>query len=227
MSKKIISLKNLDFSYGDTSVLKKLNIDILQNEFFTFLGPSGSGKSTILRLIAGLEKQYKGSLSIKGNTGIVFQDLALWPHMTVFQNISFGLEEKGYNKEHITAEVNNMLTTLGLSTMENRYPYQLSGGQQQRVALARTLIVKPDILLLDEPLSKLDTRLRVDMRQELTNIHRKFGTTTILVTHDHKEALQMSDRIAVINKGSIVQVDEPTRLFNSPASSFVQNFLKH
>lgn len=232
----IINIKNINVSYGKNHVLKDVNIDIQEKDFFTFLGPSGCGKTTLLRLIAGFEQSQSGELLIAGkevsklnpwerDVGLVFQNYALWPHMTVFKNISFGLEEKKVPKNEINDRVDEVLELVGMQELKHRYPYQLSGGQQQRVALARTIVVRPKVLLLDEPLSNLDAKLRNQMRVELLELHNKLQITTIFVTHDQEEANSISDNIAIFNEGIIQQVGAPIDLYNHPKNLFVANFL--
>ena len=232
----IINIKNINVSYGKNHVLKDVNIDIQEKDFFTFLGPSGCGKTTLLRLIAGFEQSQSGELLIAGkevsklnpwerDVGLVFQNYALWPHMTVFKNISFGLEEKKVPKNEINDRVDEVLELVGMQELKQRYPYQLSGGQQQRVALARTIVVRPKVLLLDEPLSNLDAKLRNQMRVELLELHNKLQITTIFVTHDQEEANSISDNIAIFNEGIIQQVGAPIELYNHPKNLFVANFL--
>tara|TARA_Y200000002_G_scaffold191711_1_gene158220 strand:+ start:1501 stop:2544 length:1044 start_codon:yes stop_codon:yes gene_type:complete len=232
----IINIKNINVSYGKNHVLKDVNIDIQEKDFFTFLGPSGCGKTTLLRLIAGFEQSQSGELLIAGkevsklnpwerDVGLVFQNYALWPHMTVFKNISFGLEEKKVPKNEINDRVDEVLELVGMQELKQRYPYQLSGGQQQRVALARTIVVRPKVLLLDEPLSNLDAKLRNQMRVELLELHNKLQITTIFVTHDQEEANSISDNIAIFNEGIIQQVGAPIDLYNHPENLFVANFL--
>ena len=232
----IINIKNINVSYGKNHVLKNVNIDIREKDFFTFLGPSGCGKTTLLRLIAGFEQSQSGELFIDGkevsklnpwerDVGLVFQNYALWPHMTVFKNISFGLEEKKVPKNEINDRVDEVLELVGMQELKHRYPYQLSGGQQQRVALARTIVVRPKVLLLDEPLSNLDAKLRNQMRIELLELHNKLQITTIFVTHDQEEANSISDNIAIFNEGIIQQVGAPIDLYNNPENLFVANFL--
>ena len=232
----IINIKNINVSYGKNHVLKNVNIDIREKDFFTFLGPSGCGKTTLLRLIAGFEQSQSGELFIAGkevsklnpwerDVGLVFQNYALWPHMTVFKNISFGLEEKKVPKNEINDRVDEVLELVGMQELKHRYPYQLSGGQQQRVALARTIVVRPKVLLLDEPLSNLDAKLRNQMRIELLELHNKLQITTIFVTHDQEEANSISDNIAIFNEGIIQQVGAPIELYNNPENLFVANFL--
>ena len=236
MNENIIEIKNINVSYGSNHVLKDINLNIKNKDFYTFLGPSGCGKTTLLRLIAGFEKSQSGELFIGGkeisnsnpwerDVGMVFQNYALWPHMTVYKNISFGLEEKKIKNSEIQKRVADVLDLVDLKDLGKRYPYQLSGGQQQRVALARTLVVKPKVLLLDEPLSNLDAKLRVQMRKELLDLHNKIDITTIFVTHDQEEANAMSSNLAIFNEGIVQQVGKPVDLYNNPANTFVANFL--
>ena len=236
MQDPIIQIKNINVSYGTNHVLKDVNLTIHNKDFYTFLGPSGCGKTTLLRLIAGFEKSQSGELYIAGqevsnsnpwerDVGMVFQNYALWPHMTVYKNVSFGLEEKKIPKDEIDQRVKEILALVDLQDLSKRYPYQLSGGQQQRVALARTLVVKPKVLLLDEPLSNLDAKLRVQMRKELLDLHNQLGITTIFVTHDQEEANAMSTNLAIFNEGVVQQMGKPVDLYNIPANTFVANFL--
>ena len=236
MSETIIEIKNINVSYGSNHVLKDVSLNIENKDFYTFLGPSGCGKTTLLRLIAGFEKSSSGELFIDGkevsnlnpwerDVGMVFQNYALWPHMTVYKNISFGLEEKKIDKKEIKTRVDEVLELVDLKDLSGRYPFQLSGGQQQRVALARTLVVKPKVLLLDEPLSNLDAKLRVQMRKELQDLHKKIGITSIFVTHDQEEANSMSTNLAILNEGVVQQVGKPVDLYNNPENIFVANFL--
>ena len=233
-----VVIQNIALSYdgGKTQVLKDINLDIETGEFFALLGPSGSGKSTLLRLIAGFNFAQAGSIHIGGedisrvpphlrNVGLVFQSYALWPHMTVADNVAFGLVERKWAKADIARKVNQMLDLVGLADFAQRRPNQLSGGQQQRVALARTLAIEPRVLLLDEPLSNLDAKLRVQMREELKRLQRKLGITTIFVTHDQEEALTTCDRIAVMDGGVIQQVGRPDQLYDDPVNRFVANFI--
>ncbi len=223
-------------SYGKTQVLRDINLVIEPGEFFVLLGPSGSGKSTLLRLIAGFNQAQSGQLLIGGedisrvppwqrNVGMVFQNYALWPHMTVWQNVAFGLEERKLARETVKQKVAAALELVGLGELGARRPSQLSGGQQQRVALARTIAIEPKVLLLDEPLSNLDAKLRVHMRDELRTLQRKLGITTIFVTHDQEEAMTTADRIAVMDQGIIQQIGTPMGLFDNPANQFVANFV--
>ena len=236
MRETIIEIKNINVSYGSNHVLKDVSLNIENKDFYTFLGPSGCGKTTLLRLIAGFEKSSSGELFIDGkevsnlnpwerDVGMVFQNYALWPHMTVYKNISFGLEEKKLDKKEIKNRVDEVLELVDLKDLSGRYPFQLSGGQQQRVALARTLVVKPKVLLLDEPLSNLDAKLRVQMRKELQDLHKKIEITSIFVTHDQEEANSMSTNLAILNEGVVQQVGKPVDLYNNPENIFVANFL--
>ncbi len=231
-----ILIENLHLSFGDTHVLKGIDLEIRPGEFFAFLGPSGSGKSTLLRAIAGFGPLPEGRILIgeedvtrqppwSRNVGMVFQSYALWPHMTVWKNVAFGLEERRVPKAEIAPRVERALDMVGLLELADRRPSQLSGGQQQRVALARTIVVEPRVLLLDEPLSNLDANLRIQMRRELRNLQRKLGITTIFVTHDQEEANTTSDRMAVLDQGVIQQVGTPMELYDNPANLFVAGFL--
>lgn len=235
-----VRLEGVSKYYGAVVAAEDVNIEIQSGEFFTLLGPSGCGKTTTLRIIAGFETPDKGRVYFddedvtfvkpyKRNTSMVFQNYALWPHMTVYENVAYGLKlrkkELGLTDEDIRKMVKEALELVKLSGMENRYPLQLSGGQQQRVALARALVVKPRVLLLDEPLSNLDAKLRIEMREELRKLQRSLNLTTIYVTHDQVEAMSLSDRIAVMNKGRVVQVGSPKELYFKPRSLFVADFL--
>ncbi len=231
-----VTLKEINLSFGKLKVLKDINLSIEPGEFFAFLGPSGCGKTTLLRLIAGFERAQTGKVYIgdedvtelppwKRNVGMVFQNYALWPHMTVRKNVAFGLEEKKVPRDEIEKRVNSILELVALRDLADRRPSQLSGGQQQRVALARTLVVEPRVLLLDEPLSNLDAKLRIQMRRELRELQQKLALTTIFVTHDQEEANTTADRIAVINQGVIQQIGTPMELYDQPNNLFVANFL--
>ena len=233
-----VEAKNIALSYdgGKTFVLKDINLKIAPGEFFALLGPSGSGKSTLLRLIAGFNQAQSGQLLIDGkdvsqvpahlrDVGMVFQSYALWPHMTVAENVGFGLVERKWAKPDVARKVGEMLELVGLQDYARRRPNQLSGGQQQRVALARTLAISPKVLLLDEPLSNLDAKLRVQMREELKALQRRLGITTIFVTHDQEEALATSDRIAVMDGGVIQQIGRPEKVYDDPVNRFVANFI--
>ena len=231
-----VECKNIALAYGKTQVLKDISLTIRPGEFFALLGPSGSGKSTLLRLIAGFNFAQSGELKVDGkditqippwqrNIGMVFQNYALWPHMTVEKNVAFGLEERKLPRAEISRKVCDVLALVGLAEFAQRRPNQLSGGQQQRVALARTLAVEPKVLLLDEPLSNLDAKLRVQMRQELKSLQRRLGITTIFVTHDQEEALTTCDRIAGMDQGVIQQIGTPIELYDAPVNRFVANFV--
>ena len=231
-----VRIEQVDLSYGDNHVLKSVNLDIRPGEFFAFLGPSGCGKTTLLRLIAGFNHADRGRVLVGGedisslppwkrDIGMVFQSYALCPHMTVARNVAFGLEEKRVPRSEIGPRVAAALQMVGLSGLDQRRPAQLSGGQQQRVALARTIAVEPKLLLLDEPLSNLDAKLRVQVRRELRELQQRLGLTTIFVTHDQEEANTVCDRIAVMNHGVILQVGTPQELYERPANLFVANFL--
>jgi iron(III) transport system ATP-binding protein len=226
----------LHLSFGNTKVLTGVNLEIKAGEFFAFLGPSGSGKSTLLRAIAGFGPQPKGEILVNGrnlaglppwerNVGMVFQSYALWPHMSVRKNVAFGLVEKKLPQREIDVKVDAALSLVGLLDYADRMPSQLSGGQQQRVALARTIVIEPDVLLLDEPLSNLDAGLRVQMRRELLALQRKLGLTTIFVTHDQEEANTTADRMAVLDQGVVQQIGSPQELYDHPANLFVAKFL--
>ena len=231
-----VECKNIALAYGKTQVLTDISLTISPGEFFALLGPSGSGKSTLLRLIAGFNFAQSGQINVDGsditrippwqrNIGMVFQNYALWPHMTVEKNVAFGLEERKLPRADIRKKVSDVLALVGLTEYAQRRPNQLSGGQQQRVALARTLAVEPKVLLLDEPLSNLDAKLRVQMRQELKSLQRRLGITTLFVTHDQEEALTTCDRIAVMDQGVIQQIGTPMELYDAPANRFVADFV--
>ncbi|MBP6406775.1 MAG: ABC transporter ATP-binding protein [Proteobacteria bacterium] len=236
LNKVSLEARHISLSYGPVEVLKDVNIRIEPGEFFALLGPSGSGKSTLLRLIAGFNQHQRGELLIDGkditgtpphlrNVGMVFQNYALWPHMTVWDNVAFGLVERRETKDAIRRKVGAALELVGLAQYADRRPSQLSGGQQQRVALARTVVISPKLLLLDEPLSNLDKNLRVQMREELKNLQRTLGLTTIFVTHDQEEAMTTADRMAVLDKGVLQQVGTAAALFDFPANRFVAGFV--
>ena len=236
MKKAGIKIENLHLSFGETEVLNGVSLEIKPGEFFAFLGPSGSGKSTLLRAIAGFGPKPKGRIMIgnkdilgldpwKRNIGMVFQSYALWPHMTVRNNVGFGLRERKLSSKLIKTKVDAALDLVDLSHLADRMPNQLSGGQQQRIALARTIVVEPEVLLLDEPLSNLDASLRVQMRRELLRLQRQLGLTTIFVTHDQEEANTTSDRMAVLDGGVIQQIGSQQELYDKPSNLFVANFL--
>ena len=236
MKKVGVQCQNVELSYGQTRVLKDVSLDIEPGEFFALLGPSGSGKSTLLRLIAGFNRHQRGQVLVDGqdvsplppwqrNIGMVFQNYALWPHMKVWDNVAFGLVERKASKADIQRRVGEALELVGLSAYAQRRPNQLSGGQQQRVALARTIVIEPRVLLLDEPLSNLDKTLRVQMRQELLAMQRRLGLTTIFVTHDQEEAMSTADRMAVLEQGVVQQVGTPAALYDNPVNTFVAGFV--
>jgi len=231
-----IEITGVNLSYGATQVLKDVALSIRPGEFFAFLGPSGCGKTTLLRLIAGFAQAQTGKVLLDGqdvaplppwkrDVGMVFQSYALWPHMTVAKNVAFGLEERRLPRAEIDRRVAQALELVGLSPYAERRPAQLSGGQQQRVAVARTIAIEPKVLLLDEPLSNLDAKMRVTVRRELRALQQRLGLTTIFVTHDQEEANTICDRIAVMEAGVVRQVGTPMELYESPANLFVANFL--
>ncbi len=236
MNKVRVQCRGIRLNYGTTAVLRDLDLDIEPGEFFALLGPSGSGKSTLLRLIAGFAQHQQGELLLDGedisgkppwarDIGMVFQSYALWPHLSVRDNVAFGLVERRMPRAQIDEKVRAALALVGLADLAGRRPGQLSGGQQQRVALARTIVIEPKVLLLDEPLSNLDKTLRVQMRQELLALQRRLGITTIFVTHDQEEAMTTADRMAVLDKGVVQQVGTPIALFDEPANAFVATFV--
>jgi iron(III) transport system ATP-binding protein len=236
MAKVKVEFQNIALAFGKTEVLRDISLAIEPGEFFALLGPSGSGKSTLLRVIAGFAQAKSGRVLVDGqdisavppwkrDIGMVFQNYALWPHMTVHDNVAFGLEERRLPRNEVKRKVAAALELVGLTELGARRPSQLSGGQQQRVALARTIAIEPKVLLLDEPLSNLDAKLRVHMRAELLALQRKLGVTTIFVTHDQEEALSISDRVAVLDAGVIQQVGTPVELFDRPANRFIANFV--
>ena len=231
-----IAVQNLTKRYGDVVVLDDVSLEIGDGSLTALLGPSGSGKSTLLRVIAGLEQPDAGSVRISGEemtgrrpqdrgVGFVFQHYAAFKHLTVRENVGFGLKIRKRPKAEIKDKVDNLLEVVGLSGFQTRYPNQLSGGQRQRMALARALAVDPQVLLLDEPFGALDAKVREDLRAWLRRLHDEVHVTTVLVTHDQAEALDVADRIAVINKGRIEQVGSPTDVYDAPANAFVMSFL--
>lgn len=231
-----ITLRALTKRFGETTAVDDVDLDIPAGELFFLLGPSGCGKTTLLRMIAGFTDPTAGTVHFAGDdvthkpankrdTGMVFQGYALWPHMTVAQNVAFGLEVRKTKKKELKQRVDEALANVQLTPYANRKTNQLSGGQQQRVALARALVIKPRVLLLDEPLSNLDAKLRLDMRQQIRDLCKASGITGVYVTHDQHEALSMADRIAVLNQGKLVQVGPPTTLYRRPANRFVADFL--
>ena len=231
-----LTLQNLEKTFGANRVVKDFSLTVEQGEFVSLLGPSGCGKTTVLRMVAGFETPTYGQISINGadvtdlkpnqrNIGMVFQSYALFPNLTVAENVAFGLKVKGTPKGERMARVQEMLDLIGLPDLGGRYPYQLSGGQQQRVALARALAPRPQVLLLDEPLSALDAKIRVSLRNEIREIQKRLGITTIFVTHDQEEALSMSDRIVVMHQGVADQVGTPFEIYNKPTTRFVATFV--
>lgn len=231
-----LSIDNLWKAFGEFLALKNISLDINEREFICFLGPSGCGKTTLLRAIAGLDLPTKGTViqedkdvtnlpPSERDFGIVFQSYALFPNLTIEKNIAFGLENTGRSKSEIAVRVAELLALVGLPDQGKKYPAQLSGGQQQRIALARAIATNPGLLLLDEPLSALDAKVRVHLRHEIKELQRKLGVTTVMVTHDQEEALAMADRIVVMNHGIIEQVGSPTEVYRNPASLFVADFI--
>jgi len=232
----LIEIRNLAKSFGAVKAVDGVDLDINPGEFLTLLGPSGSGKTTVLRMIAGFETPDSGSVKLNGkditylppyerDVNTVFQDYALFPHMDVISNIEYGLRVKGVEKKERREKASRALDQVRLSGYENRKPNQLSGGQRQRVALARALVNRPSVLLLDEPLGALDLKLRQQMQIELKELQREVGITFIFVTHDQEEALTMSDRIAVFDKGKIQQLDKPSTIYERPSNEFVAGFV--
>ncbi len=233
---KNLTIQNVVKTFGKVEVLKTVNQEVRAGEFFTLLGPSGCGKTTLLRIIAGLELPTSGKVILGGDditslpapkrqVNMVFQSYALFPHMTIYENVAFGLRSRKIAAGEIQRRVAYGLEMMGLDPMKDRMPDQLSGGQKQRVALARALVNEPDILLLDEPMSALDAKLRARVQEELRQLQRKLGTTFIMVTHDQDEALVCSDRIAVMNEGQIVQCGSPEEVYDYPRNKFVAEFL--
>ncbi|MEL3892047.1 ABC transporter ATP-binding protein [Ferrovibrio sp. MS7] len=231
-----VNIDSISVAYGDTMPVRDLSLHVRRGEFLSLLGPSGCGKTTTLRAVAGFVMPAAGDIRIGGqsvigvppnrrNIGMVYQDYALFPHMTVAENIAFGMKMRSVPKAEIAPQVQRILGQLQLAALGHRYPSQLSGGQQQRVALARALVFNPSVLLLDEPLAALDKQLRGDMQFELRELQRRFGITTIFVTHDQEEALSLSDRIAVLSQGAILQVDTPRQVYDFPAHRFVAEFI--
>lgn len=231
-----VTLRNIVKRFGDYTAVHQMSLDITEGSFITLLGPSGCGKTTTLRMIAGLLDPSEGEIAIKGkrvndvpihkrNLGLVFQNYALFPHKTVAENVAFGLNYRNVGKEDAKRKVAEALELVQLPDLGGRYPKELSGGQQQRIALARAIVIEPDVLLLDEPLSALDANLREDMRVELKRIQQSIGVTTVFVTHDQTEALAMSDQIIVMSEGRVEQIGAPEEVYNTPASEFVAQFL--
>lgn len=231
-----LKLEKIVKKYGKTKVVDGLDLDVNDGDLVTLLGPSGCGKTTTLRCVTGFLKPDEGDIFIgernitdippeKRGIGLVFQNYALWPHMTIYENLAFGLKLRKLPQEKIKSKVSEGLSIVKLEGFEERYPRQLSGGQQQRVALARAIVLEPDILLLDEPLSNLDALLREQMRFEIGQIHKRYGITTVYVTHDQTEAMVISDKIVVLNKGVIMQQGPPAEIYGNPANKFVAGFI--
>ena len=236
MSDLVLQLKQINKYFGRSHVIKDVNIDFEKGHFVTFLGPSGCGKTTLLRMVAGFYEPDDGEILLNGkrierippysrNTAMVFQEYALFPHMNVFDNVSYGLRVKNRPKEEIERRVKEALDLMQLKGMEDRFPNQMSGGQQQRVAVARALVMNPEVLLLDEPLSNLDAKLRESVRVELRDIQKKLGLSTIYVTHDQSEALSMSDMIVVLKGGVVHQTGSPQEIYFEPKTPFVADFI--
>ena len=231
-----VAVRNLTKRFGPLEVVNRVDLAIQEGELFTLLGPSGCGKTTLLRLIAGFYVPDEGEVYFderrvndvpphERGIGMVFQNYALWPHMTVFENAAYGLKLQNIGRSEIAAQVMSVLEKVKLTGLGDRYPGQLSGGQQQRVALARALVLNPKILLLDEPLSNLDAKIRIQVRAEIRKLQKELGITTVYVTHDQEEALTLSDRIAVFNQGKVLQVGPPKELYERPANRFVADFI--
>jgi putative spermidine/putrescine transport system ATP-binding protein len=233
---KPLSIRNITAHYGQTKVLEDLSLDIAEGELVSLLGASGCGKTTTLRLVAGFLQPTSGTITLGGkdltrlpahqrDIGLVFQNYALFPHLTVADNVGFGLKQRGVSGEAKTKRVKAMLERVGLDHLAERLPGALSGGQKQRVALARALVIEPPLLMFDEPLSNLDAKLRVDMRVEIRKLQRANGTTSVYVTHDQEEAFSISDRVAIMHAGKIMQLDTPENLYQRPANAFVARFV--
>lgn len=232
----LLKLENIKAGYDDNIVLDDFNLGVNEGELISFLGPSGCGKTTTLRVIAGFVEPQAGSVYVGGkdytslavhkkNFGFVFQSYALFPHLTVFDNVAFGLKLRKVDKIEIARRVEDILALVGLEKLKNRYPGELSGGQRQRVALSRALVIEPDLLLLDEPLSNLDAKLRIQMRREIKDLQSKLGVTTVYVTHDQEECFSISDRVVIMNGGEIEQLNTPEEIYNFPKTSFVADFV--
>ena len=240
MTSSALELHNVSKTFSkdghEVHAVQSVNLTVAQGELVTFLGPSGCGKTTTLRMVAGFELPTGGAITIQGEDmtnmpvnkrgiGFVFQNYALFPHMSVYGNVAYGLKARGEKDKDIRDKVKSALDLVGLSNTENRYPNQLSGGEQQRVALARVIVMEPNLLLMDEPLSNLDAKLRLHMRTEIRSLQKKLGITCLYVTHDQSEALTMADRIVVMNKGKVEQVGTPFEIYSNPQSVFVADFI--
>ncbi len=234
----MVQFKGILKRFGNVVAVEKMDFDIEEGTLVTLLGPSGCGKTTLLRMVAGLEEPTEGDIFIKGvrindtpihkrNLGMIFQNYALFPHKTIFENVAFGLKYRDVSKDEIKKKVTRALEMVRLPGVEGRMPSQLSGGQQQRIAMARAIVIEPDVLLMDEPLSALDENLREEMRREVDNLQQMLGVTTIFVTHDQREALSMSDKILVMKDGQKQQEGHPEAVYNEPINHFVADFLGH
>jgi len=237
----IVSLQNISKSFGKTPIINNISLNFSKGKFICLLGSSGSGKTTILRLMAGLEKLDDGKIYLNGKLvnekgriliassqreiGFIFQDLALWPHLTVYENIAFGLKIKKAEKAKISAKISEILDFFCIEGHQNKYPNQLSGGQQQLVAIARSLVLNPQILLMDEPLANLDVKLKSKIRNQIKNLTKDFSITIIYVTHDHHEAFKLADEIVIINDGKIVEIGAPEEIHKSE-NTFVKEFIE-
>ena len=234
----MVQFKGIMKRFGSVTAVEKMDFDIEEGSLVTLLGPSGCGKTTLLRMVAGLEEPTEGDILIKGvrindtpihkrNLGMIFQNYALFPHKTIYENVAFGLKYRDVPKNEVKDKVTRALEMVRLPGVENRMPSQLSGGQQQRIAMARAIVIEPDVLLMDEPLSALDENLREEMRREVDNLQQMIGVTTIFVTHDQREALSMSDKILVMKNGLKQQEGPPETVYNEPNNHFVADFLGH
>jgi spermidine/putrescine ABC transporter ATP-binding subunit len=234
----IVEFRGIMKRFGSVVAVEKIDFPIEEGSLVTLLGPSGCGKTTLLRMVAGLEEPTEGDIFIKGkrindtpihkrNLGMIFQNYALFPHKSIFENVAFGLKYRNVSKEEAKDKVSKALEMVRLPGVENRMPSQLSGGQQQRIAMARAIVIEPDVLLMDEPLSALDENLREEMRREVDNLQQMLGVTTIFVTHDQREALSMSDKILVMKNGRKQQEGDPQSVYNEPVNHFVADFLGH
>lgn len=231
-----LSIENVTKRYGDFTAIQNISIHIKEGEFFTLLGPSGCGKTTLLRMIAGFNSIEEGKIKFgstvvnsipahRRNTGMVFQNYAIFPHLSVYDNVAYGLKARNLTKQEISSQVEEVLDLVKMREYKDRQPAKLSGGQQQRIALARAIVIKPEVLLMDEPLSNLDAKLRVEMRLVIKKIQKNLNITTVYVTHDQEEALAISDRIAVMNLGTVQQIGDPPSIYKRPENTFVSNFI--
>src|SRR5579863_1596826 len=231
-----IELRNVTKSFSETVAVNDVSFTVKEGELMALLGPSGGGKTTVLRMIAGLEVPTEGDIFIRGarvndisvqkrNIGFVFQNYALFKNMTVFKNIAFGLKIKKWKRADLEARVAELLELLGLAGLERRYPHQLSGGQRQRVAIARALASKPSVLLLDEPFGAVDAKIRQELREWLVHLHRDLNVTTLFVTHDQEEAMEVSDRIVIFSRGNLEQIGSPREVYEQPVNEFVARFI--